>query len=474
MFRYLTPYRFLILAKLGVGLAYLWFCWDFFRLNRAMRDQLRELIPELSKDTIFSNLTLNRITIDTLSFLSQPAATWLYFLLSPIIVLLYLWGRHRWLQMGIVLWVWISIVAMTSHINALMTTADFWLAWCFILYGVAILVTPPGQWDVSQPGFSMGLWRTNPTIYSEYAWLVVVLQFTVYFYAGLNKLIYGWTAWTSGTALQNLSYDPSMHDYVRGFPVPYLLSLALCYVTLFQRLILPFGFFSMRYRGWAVLILGAMHLGYDLLMQVAIFPLMGIACLLLIIPPRALALPLFSLPSRKQDRPLKLYMRSLPATRPRLAQKILTIAIACLLLIEPAVISYYSSAPPYWNVKFATQLHWIMFADGGVQSKDRFRIAVKVHDPVTGQIRYHEVTDLPLRYFPDTWRTRLYAQLILLKASQSRQSRLSSGEYVKTDDYLENYINTSVNLYRAETPNQPPVEQPILAIYPYDKKEFSP
>jgi len=36
MFRYLTSYRFFILAKLGIGLAYLWFCWDFFRLNLAM------------------------------------------------------------------------------------------------------------------------------------------------------------------------------------------------------------------------------------------------------------------------------------------------------------------------------------------------------------------------------------------------------------------------------------------------------
>jgi hypothetical protein len=472
MFRYLTAYRFFVLAKLGIALAYLWFCWDFFRLNLAMRDHLRELIP--SDEVVCDNPTLNSIIVDTLSFLSQPAAIWIFFLLSPVAVILYLWGRYRWLQVGVALWVWVSIVAMAFQISAVMTTADFWLAWCFILYAVAGLVTPPGQWEVSQPGFSKDLWRKNPTIYSEYACLVVVLQFTVYFYAGLNKLIYGWTAWTSGTALQNLSYDPSMHDYVRGIPVPYFISLVLCYVTLFQRLILPFGFFIMRYRGWAVLILGAMHVGYDLLMQVAIFPLMGVSCLLLVIPPRELALPLFSMPSRKQGRPLKLYLKSIPATHPSLAQKILTIAIACLLLIEPAVISYYSSDPPYWNIKLATQLHWIMFADGGVQSKDRFRIGIKIHDPATGLLRYDEITNLPLGYFPDTWRTRLYAKLILLKASQSQQSRQSSGEYVKTDEYLENYINTALKLYSTESPYQPPVEQFLLRIDPYDKKEFSP
>lgn len=471
MFRYLTSYRFFILTKLGLGLAYLWFCWDFLRINLAMRNHLRELIPGLSSETVCNDPTLNSIIVDTLSFLSQMGTIWCYCLLSPLAVGLYIWGRYRWLQMGVALWVWLSVAAMAANTSILMTTADFWLTWCFILYVVAGLVTPPGQWEISQPGFSRKLWRKNPTIYSEYAWLVVLLQFTVYFYAGLNKLIYGWTAWTSGTALQNLSYDPSMHDYVRGIPVPFFISLVLCYVTLFQRLILPFGFFIMRYRGWAVLILGTMHLGYDLLMQVAIFPLMGISCLFLIIPPRELALPLFSMPSRKQDRPLKLYLKSIPATHPWRAQKILTVAIACLLLIEPAIISYYSSDPPFWNVKLATQLHWIMFADGGVQAKDRFRIGVQVHDPATGLIRYDEVTNLPYLYFPDTWRTRLYAKMILLKASHSQQA---SGQYVKTDDYLDDYINTARKIYTLESPSQPPIEQFLLRIDPYDKREFSP
>ena len=91
-------------------------------------------------------------------------------------------------------------------------------------------------------------WRDNPALSSTYAWLVVLLQFCVYFYAGINKLLDGWVPWTTGVALQNLAFDSSMHEFVRGTHVPYWLSLILCYVTLVQRLIVPFGFFFMRYR----------------------------------------------------------------------------------------------------------------------------------------------------------------------------------------------------------------------------------
>src|SRR6202012_3389958 len=102
----------------------------------------------------------------------------------------------------------------------------------------------------------------------------------------INKLVDGWTPWTTGVALQNLAIDSSMHDFVRGTHVPYWLSLILCYVTLGQRLVVPFGFFLKRYRIWSVLILGTMHIGYAILMQVNLFPVVGIASLLLILPAR--------------------------------------------------------------------------------------------------------------------------------------------------------------------------------------------
>jgi hypothetical protein len=466
MTRYLTSFRFFILAKAGLGLAYLWVCWDFLRINLAYWDHLHELLPDLASEVIFSNTVLNSIVINTLVFLSQPAAIWSYFILSPVAVALYVWGRFRWLQVSVGAWIWFSMVGMTAHATVMMSTADFWLSWCFILYVVAALITPPGQWEISQPGFSLDRWRQNPTIYSEYAGLVVLLEFTVYFYAGVNKLVNGWTAWVSGVAIQNLSADLSMHDYARGIHVPFFISLALCYITLFQRLVVPFGFFIMRYRGWTVLILGAMHVGYDLLMQVAIFPLIGVSSLLLIIPPRKLALPLFSPPALKQGKSLRKFIASMPKTRPWLSQQILTAGIILLLLIEPAINAYEGSNNPYWNIKLATQAHWIMFADGGAFAGARFRIGAKVHDPVTGQVRYDEIDGLPFHYFPDTWRTRFYLQTIILKARMASQP---SGEAVINDKYLNDYIHVAEKLYQEESPPRPPIEQAVFSIDPYDR-----
>jgi hypothetical protein len=471
MTRYLTSYRFFILSKVGLGLAYLWICWDFFRINQALGRGLRELLPDLASETVCNNALLNRSIIDALSLLSRPVAIWSFFILSPVAVAFYVWGRFRWLQIAIGGWVWLSMAGMTARATVLMSTADFWLSWCFILYVVAGMITPAGQWNVSHPVFSPTTWRKNPTIYSEYAGLIVVLEFTVYFYAGINKLAQGWTAWTSGVAIQNLSTDLSVHDFVRGIHVPFFISLVLCYITLFQRLVVPFGFFVMRYRGWAVLILGAMHVGYDLLMQVAIFPLIGVSGLLLIIPPRERALPLFSRPSLKRGKLLKKYFQALPQTRPRLPQIILASGMLALLLIEPAINACAGSHNPYWNIKLMTQAHWIMFADGGNLSRWRFRIAAKIHDPVTGRVQYREIDDLPLRYFPGTWRTRFYEQAILLRASQASQP---SGPVSTNDDYLNAYINTAVKLYQEESPPQPSIEQATLVIDPYNENSFGP
>ena len=130
--------------------------------------------------------------------------------------------------------------------------------------------------------------------------------------------------------------------------------------------------------------------------------------------------------------------------------------------------SYDSDAPPYWNVKLATQLHWIMFADGGSQSKYRFRVRVEVQDPATGKIRLDDVTNLPISYFPASWRGRLYEQEILRKALAAQHP---GAGYVGTDEYLDNYVNTAVKLYKNESSHQPNVLRFVLAIELYDKKE---
>jgi hypothetical protein len=327
------------------------------------------------------------------------------------------------------------------------------------------MITPSGQWEISQPSLKTDLWRKNAAISSEYAFLLVVLQFTVYFYAGLNKLIFGWTAWTSGTALQDLMFDPAMHHYVRGLALPHLISFILCYLTLAQRLVVPFWFFSWRYRRWAVIMLGLMHLGYEAVMKVTVFPAVGIACLLIVLPPRGLALPLFARLSRKEAKTRKSSLNFVSTGSPSPFQKILAVATVILLLAEPAIISYNSDSPPYWNVKLATQLHWIMFADGGRQSKYRFKVRVEVQDPATGKIRLDDVTDLPLSYFPASWRVRLYEQAILRNALAAQHP---GAGYVSTDEYLDNYVNTAVNMYKDESSHQAYLWRSILAIELYD------
>jgi hypothetical protein len=202
-------------------------------------------------------------------------------------------------------------------------------------------------------------------------------------------------------------------------------------------------------------------------MQVAIFPLIGVSSLLLVVPPRELALPLFSHPSLKRGKSLRKFLHALPKTHPTMPQTILAAGVVALLVIEPAINSAQGSNNPYWNIKLATQAHWVMFADGGNLSHLRFRIAAKVHDPLTGQVQYREIEDLPLRYFPGTWRTRFYIQAILLRAERA------SVKSDPQDDYLNAYIGTAVELYQQQSPPQPPLEQTLLTIDPYDENSFS-
>ncbi len=78
MTRYLTSYRYFVLGKLGLGLAYLWFCWDFLRINLALHDELNKLLPDLATERIFDDLFLNDATLRVLSLLSHPVLIWIY------------------------------------------------------------------------------------------------------------------------------------------------------------------------------------------------------------------------------------------------------------------------------------------------------------------------------------------------------------------------------------------------------------
>jgi hypothetical protein len=111
-----------------------------------------------------------------------------------------------------------------------------------------------------------------------------------------------------------------------------------------------------------------------------------------------------------------------------------------------------------------------MFADGGSASKERFKVRVEVYNPATGASHLEDATNLPLSYFPATWRTRLYSKEILSKALAAQHPGSS---YEATDEYLENYINAAVELFRAESSPQQILGRFVLAIEPYNKKAQS-
>ena len=290
---------------------------------------------------------------------------------SPFAAGLYLWGRHRWLQFAVGCWMSFSMISLTSLAGVFVSTADIWLNYIFVFYSLSALISSTDEWEKCESGFSLAKWWDDPTLTSTYAWFVVLLQFAVYFFAGVNKLIDGWVPWTTGVALQNLAFDSSMHEFVRGSHVPYWISLILCYVTLLQRLVVPFGFYFKRYRIWSVLILGAMHIGYAILMYVNLFPLVGLASLLMILPPRAS--PLVRTSPRQPHKMKKTFQRNDQTT---LAQSGAICLFSLWLLFESTRLTVSNPMP--LKINSWSCLAWRMFADGGVMS---WEVAVYFGDP---------------------------------------------------------------------------------------------
>lgn len=420
MFCYLTSYRFYTLAKLGFGLAYLWFIGDFLRIHFAYWHGLDSLLEGSSNQSPFPAPAL----IGTLS------------LLSPFAVLLYLWGRNRWLQFAVGCWMSVSMALMVLRVGIFCSTADIWLNYSLLTYSLAALVCPRHEWSRREPGFSLKMWRDNPIIGSTYAWLVVLVAFTVYLFAGINKLIDGWEPWTTGVALQNLAFDSSMHDYDRGIPVPYIVSLVLCYVTLFQRLVVPWGFYVMRYRGWAVLILGSMHLGYDLLMQVAIFPLIGISGLMMIVPPRKLAVPLFSRPSLHQPRPVRSLLKTFHPLS-NFARGGMIIFTAWFLL-ESARLTIAEAAT--WEKHLALVPAWRMFADGGINAGKKWKLLILTP--------YEERDQTPriVNMLPHLWRDRFYLDEVLHSLLKDRADQRDP----ESDPFVHHLVETDEKAYADE------------------------
>jgi hypothetical protein len=400
MFRYLTSYRFYTLSKVGFGIAYLWYVLDFFRIHVAGENQLTALLSDPSDITFSGNRDLDVFLRQLAIFISWKAVVWIFFLVSPLIVGLFLWGRHRWLQFAVGCWMSFSMVSLASLVGFFVSTADIWVNYVFVVYGLTALISSDADWEKCESGFSMEMWRKNPVLESIYAWFVVLVQFTVYFYAGVNKLVDGWDPWTSGVALQNLAFDSSMHDFARGIHVPYWISLVLCYVTLLQRLVVPFGFYIARYRIWSVLILGTMHIGYAILMNVNLFPLIGISSLLMILPPRTLSVPVSS------SRVLRREKKQAPAGRrgTTWVQGSAICFFSVWIGLESTRLTVFRPFP--WENKLMLTPAWRMFADGGAWAGGKWRLILKTPQ---GEI---DVTDIALEPLPHIWRDRFYVDAI--------------------------------------------------------------
>jgi hypothetical protein len=401
MFRYRTSYRFFSLAKIGFGLAYLWYIWDFFWIHSALWHSQLGLLMIRATDPVFSgDPDLDAFLRPIALFLDGKAVVWIIFLASPLVAGLYLWGRRRWLQFAVGCWMSASLIAMTALVDFFHSTADVWVNFVFIAYCLTALVSSNEEWEKYESGFSLSKWKADPILASTYASFVVVVQFSVYFFAGVNKLVDGWDPWTKGLAIQNLmAFDNSVHEFARGIHVPFWLSLVLCYVTLFQRLVVPFGFFFKRYRMWAVLILGTMHIGYAILMYVNLFPLIGISCLLMIWPPRTSLEPQTS--SRKQQKIKKALKQSYQST-------FVQGAVVCLFtvcLIGECIRLTNSYAAPIERTLLAVP-NWRMFANGGVPPAGEWRFFL---DTPGGEI---DATEISLQPLPHLWRDRFYVNAI--------------------------------------------------------------
>lgn len=452
MFRYSTSYRWYTLAKLGFGLAYLWYSFDFFRIHRATWDGLSPLMSPAS-DISFSGLPGCDEYIRSLAvFLSSQVMVWIFFLASPVAAGLFLWGRFRWLQFSVAGWMSLSMIASTALVGIFTSTADIWLNYLFVGYALVAAITPGKVWEDTAPGWSLAKWQANPAVTSVYVWLVVLIQFTVYFFAGVNKLVDGWVPWTTGVALQNLAFDSSMREFARGTAVPYWLSLALCYVTLIQRLVVPLGFYFQRYRVWSVIILGTMHLGYALLMCVNIFPLVGIASLLMVLPADTMLASHNLKPGRAKSKG-----QISPGVSGLLVQRIAVSAFAFWLILESARLTVFKPVP--WENKLMIVPAWKMFADGGVTAGGTWRIILNTpHGDV-------DATDSVLRPLPRIWRDRFYIDTIF--------HEITGGNEV-VDPLVDRLVQQAEQGYREEQTalnHDPTVLGSAFDIYRRDAKD---
>lgn len=402
-FRYLTSYRCYTIAKIGFALSYLWYVCDFFRIHSAYWHRGLGVLLARTAEPVFSgDYDIDALLQPLARSMDGQLAVWLMVLLAPLAVALFLWGRRKWLQFGVGLWISGTMVSLTALIDVFHSKADVWVNLAFLAYSIAALTSSRQSWEENELGFSIARWRANETCSSAYAWMIVWLEFTVYLFAGIDKLKDGWVPWTRGIAIQNLiAYDNSIYDFAHGAHVPFWLSLVLCYVTLVQRLVVPFGFFFQRFRLWSVVILGTMHIGYACLMHVNLFPLIGIASLVIVWPPRP------AVPVKK--------MRQLKKPSRKWVQAGVVSTVSIALLLECVRLATSAAVP--WENSLLMSPSWGMFSNGGLTPAGNWKLFLNTQQgPV-------DVTQVALEPLPSSWRDRFYENIIYYDVMRKNMGR---------------------------------------------------
>jgi len=147
-----------------------------------------------------------------------------------------------------------------------------------------------------------------------------------------------------------------------------------------------------------------MHVGYAVLMNVNLFPLIGIASLLIILPPRMSSLP--GTPSKVSpvgERTIPLLRRT-GAPRAAWFENTVIGLFALTLALESARLTGFNAMP--WENKLMVTPGWRMFADGGVVAGGEWRVIL-----VTPRERI-DATAIALQALPHSWRDRFYINII--------------------------------------------------------------
>src|ERR1700722_1482343 len=109
MGRYHVTYRFYLLAKVGIGIAYLWYVLDFLHIHLAAWAHPSRLLLNPAGMAFVGSSRVDPILLEQAELLNGRVAVWTFVVLSPAAVGLYFWARGKWIQLASGTWLWLSL-----------------------------------------------------------------------------------------------------------------------------------------------------------------------------------------------------------------------------------------------------------------------------------------------------------------------------------------------------------------------------